>query len=149
MPRSRADSIPLRASLSRALAGREHYAGPVPLAQLSRLSALLADTAGSLTADLQLEKDEQGRAWLRGAICGVLMLNCQRGLHPYAWSCEARLALCLVGSEAEEARVLRECEPYWVRDDVLPVRELIEDEVLLTLPMAPRCDDEDCVKRLS
>jgi uncharacterized protein len=47
--------------------------------------------------------------------------------------------LRLVGSEAEERRLLRECEPYLVEDDVLPLQEIVEEEALLALPIAPRC----------
>jgi uncharacterized protein len=139
--------LPLHASASRALATRQHFRGTVPLAQLPRLAALMADAAGALDVELEAAKDG-GASWLRGTIRGVLSLTCQRGLHPFPWTCDAQMALRLVASEAEEARVLKESEPYLVQDDRLPLRELVEDEVLLALPMTPRCDDPDCVRRL-
>ena len=98
--------------------------------------------------DLEAAKDRSGAVWLSGAIRGELSLTCQRGLHPFAWTCDLKPQLRLVASEAEEERVLKDCEPYLVQDDVLPLRELVEDEVLLALPMMPRCDDADCLKRL-
>jgi uncharacterized protein len=99
--------------------------------------------------DLQAEKDRQGQSWLRGAIRGELRLTCQRGLHPFTWVCDLTPALRLVESEADEKRVMQEAEPYRVEDDRLPLRELVEEEVLLALPIVPRCDDPDCVERLT
>ncbi|MBI3171455.1 MAG: DUF177 domain-containing protein, partial [Hydrocarboniphaga effusa] len=91
----------------------------------------------------------EGAGWLRGKISGVLALTCQRGLHPFDWVCEVPLSLRLVFSEVEEEQLLKDCEPYLVRDDQLPLREVVEDEVLLSLPIVTRCDDPDCIKRLT
>lgn len=140
--------IPARVLASRALAGGQHYAGLLPFKQLPRLAALLADRAGGLQVDLQAQREGAGEAWLRGRIQGTLALTCQRGLHPFEWPCTLPVALRLVSSEAEEERLLKDYEPYLVQDDRLPLRELVEDEVLLALPMQPRCEDLHCVERL-
>lgn len=146
----RADGIPLRVKASQAVARHEAYSGSVPFAKLPRLKATLADKAdGSLQVELQATRDDEGQDWLHGEIRGRLPLTCQRGLHPFDWTCDVALSLCLVGSEAEEEKVLKECEPYLVEDDQLPLQELVEDEVLLAMPMTPRCEDLDCVKRLA
>ena len=139
--------LPLHASATRALATGQHFRGAVPLKQLPRLAVQTADGTGSLDVDLHAVKDG-GASWLRGSIRGVLSLTCQRGLHPFSWTCEVDMALRLVATEAEEERVLKDSEPYLVQDDRLPLRELVEDEVLLALPMMPRCDDPECLKRL-
>lgn len=148
MKRAGGSDIPLHASAAKAIATRQRFAGRLPLAQLPRLAAQLADTAGALEVDLEASKDAAGAAWLKGEIRGALTLTCQRGLHPYTWPLQLTSALRLVSSEAEEARVLKDSEPYLVQDDRLPLRELVEDEVLLGLPMMPRCDDPDCIGRL-
>jgi len=135
--------IPAKVKASRALHRGERYAGRLPVRQLPRLAVVSADGAGELDVDLWAEKDPQGE-WLKGHVRGTLPLTCQRGLHPYDWACDLDLALRLVHSEAEEARLLKEFDPYWVRDDELPLREMIEEEVLLALPMLPRCPDPDC-----
>lgn len=147
MKRASAAVLPLHASAARAIAARQRFAGELPLARLARLAAQLADRNGSLAVVLEAGKDDAGAAWLRGEIRGELQLTCQRGLHPFAWRADLRPALRLVTSEAEEARVLKDCEPYLVEDDRLPLRDLVEDEVLLALPMMPRCDDPECARK--
>lgn len=149
MKRASAAGIPLHASAAKAIATRQQFVGSLPVAQLARLSAQLADREGALQVELEVGKDAGGASWLRGAIRGELHLLCQRGLHAFTWTMDLHPALRLVSSEAEEERVLKDCEPYLIQDDRLPLRELVEDEVLLALPMMPRCDDPDCVKRLA
>jgi uncharacterized protein len=143
-----ADGIPLRVKASQAALRHQAFAGRVPLARLPRLASTLADPAGELHVELQATRDEEGQDWLHGEIRGRLALTCQRGLHPFDWDCDVALSLALVGSEAAEAKLLKDAEPYLVEDDELPLRDLVEDEVLLALPMMPRCDDPECVKRL-
>ncbi len=141
--------IPARVQASKALKRQEIYAGALPFKQMPRLAALLAEPLGELRVELQAERDFEGVGWLRGKISGVLPLSCQRGLHPFGWLCELPLSLRLVFSEVEEEQLLKDCEPYLVRDDQLPLREVVEDEVLLSLPIVARCDDPDCIRRLT
>ena len=144
----RADGIPLRVKASQAVSRHEAFAGSVPVAKLPRLAASLAQSSGALQVELQATRDEEGQDWLHGEIRGRLPLTCQRGLHAFDWDCDVALSLALVESEAEEEKLLRDTESYLVEDDELPLRDLVEDEVLLALPMTPRCEDPDCVKRL-
>jgi uncharacterized protein len=147
MKRSAA-GIPLRVKASQAVTRREAFAGSLPLAKLPRLAATLAEPSGNLQVELQATRDEEGQDWLHGEIRGRLPLTCQRGLHPFDWNCDVALSLALVGSETEEQKLLKDSESYLVQADELPLRDLVEDEVLLALPMTPRCDDPDCVRRL-
>ena len=144
----RADGIPLRVKASQAVARHEAFAGSVPLAKLPRLAASLAQSAGTLQVELQATRDDEGQDWLHGEIRGRLPLTCQRGLHDFDWNCDVALSLALVETEAEEEKLLKDTESYRVEDDELPLRDLVEEEVLLALPMMPRCEDPDCVKRL-
>ena len=144
----RADGIPLRVKASQAASRHEAFTGRVPLAKLPRLAASLAEPAGELHVELQATRDDEGQGWLHGEIRGRLPLTCQRGLHPFEWNCDVALSLALVESESEEEKLLKDTESYVVEDDELPLRDLVEDEVLLALPMMPRCDDLECVKRL-
>jgi uncharacterized protein len=140
--------IPQHVSALKALSTGQSFAGSLPVAQLPRLTAVLADAAGTLEVELAAAKDAAGKAWLSVSIRGPLMLTCQRGLHPFPWACDLQPRLRLVASEAEEERALKDSDPYLIRDDRLPLRELVEEEVLLGLPIVPRCDDPDCLERL-
>ncbi len=132
-------SLPLKISASRAVARRERYEGSLPVAGFARLEGLLLSDAGDIRVKLEAGADEAGLPHLRGELSGALRLVCQRCMKPFDWGLHAQIGLRLVKTEAEEVQALHECEPYLVQDDQLPLREIVEDELLLALPMMPRC----------
>lgn len=139
--------IPRNVRATAAVVQRQAYRGEVPLRSLERLRLALADDAGVLSAELQAEKS-RGREMLEGTIDGVLVLRCQRCEQPLPWTLHVDVSLRLVHTEEEEEAVLHETDPYLVQDDSLPLQDIVEDEVLLALPMLPRCEScEDIVQK--
>ena len=148
MKRPTTSGIPRQVSATKAVATRQRFIGTLSLSQMPRLAAQLADNSGAVDVSLEAGKDAAGLAWLTGTIAGDLSLTCQRGLHPFPWSCHVDTRLRLVASELEEERAMEAAETCLVQDDALLLRDVVEDEILLALPMMPRCDDPDCVKHL-
>jgi uncharacterized protein len=122
------DNIPQRVKASGAVAHASTWQGSLPIAKL-------------LIAVLAAGRDDGGAARLSGTVDAALPLVCQNCLKTFSWPLHLELELRLVSSEAEERRLLNECEPYLVEDDNLPLQALVEEEVLLALPIAPRCLD--------
>lgn len=129
-------SIPVQISAARALARGERYAGPLDPAGLDRLRDLAPE---DLRADLQVRTDPARQGWVEGRIGGLLHLDCQVCGERFGWTLDAAVKLALAMSEEEEERLMAEGEPLLVRDDRLMLHEIVEDEVLLALPMMPRC----------
>lgn len=137
--------IPQQIKASVGLARLQRYSGAIATAEMPRLQPDLAGPSEPLQAEIELHRDHQGE-WFKASIRGVLMLQCQRCFDAYAWTVDLRPRLLLVDSEAEEQRVLETADPYRIENDSLPLHELIEDEVLLALPIVPRCQScEDVV----
>lgn len=137
--------LPLYAKASSALAREATYAGLLPVAKLERLVAAVAAPDGQLDVTLTVRRDLSRAAKLEGRISGALQLECQRCLRTFEWPLDVAVDLRLVFNEDEENRVLQEAEPYLVEDDTLPFHPIVEEEVLLALPYAPRCERSDCV----
>ncbi|WP_028079317.1 YceD family protein [Solimonas soli] len=131
--------IPQSVRASTAVAQQQAYRGTLPVCSFERLLPSLADDAGELGIELQAGK-AQGRVMLQGTIGGTLTLRCLRCEQAYAWPVDVQVDLRLVDSEEEEQAVLHEADPYLVQDDQLLLREIVEDELLLALPMLPRCE---------
>ena len=131
-------TIPARISASAAVAHGNRYEGELAIKLLPRLAPAVLDPTGRLQVAL-LASDATGFPRLSGRIRGDLMLNCRRCGRPFAWPLNADVDLRLVASDAEERSALHDGEPYRVEGDALPLRELVEEEVLLALPMLPRC----------
>jgi len=135
------DGIPQRVKASASVTRGSAWNSAIPIARLPRLAAALTGSPGELQVQLQAVRDATGAAMLKGRIEGELGLVCQNCMKPFAWPLQIGLDLRLVGSEAEEKRLLHECEPLLVEDDTLPLHTLVEEEALLALPIAPRCPD--------
>jgi len=113
------------------------FHGVVPLAKLSRLAQIALTADAPVQVSLQTHREAAGGTHLIGTLRGGLSLRCERCLQPLDWSFELDVNLRLVRSEAEEQRWLERAEPLLIVDDELPLHTLIEDEILLALPMAP------------
>jgi uncharacterized protein len=129
-------SIPAQVSASRALAREERFAGPLDSATLDRLAEFEPRELG---ADLQVRVDAGRQGWLEGQVTGRLQLECQVCGERFPWSLRAPVRLALAMNEEEEERLMDQGEPVLVRDDHLLLHQIVEDEVLLALPMLPRC----------
>jgi uncharacterized protein len=120
-----------------ASAGR--MSGEYSLQELDRLHDVLASRDGAIRWWLEGGR-EAGRPVLRLGIRGCLMLVCQRCLAPCAFTLEVDATLPVARDEAELCRWESE-DPLLdglVAEPHLDVRDLIEDEVLLSLPAIPR-----------
>ncbi|MDB5967692.1 MAG: hypothetical protein JWQ90_142 [Hydrocarboniphaga sp.] len=131
-------ALPQYIKVSQGLARSEQYAGEVDPQQLLRLRLELAGPSQGMQVSLGLVRDAIGN-WLRGELRGSLDLQCSRCEAVFAWPLKVDVDLRLVRSEAEAKQVLQDADPYQVDDDRLPLVEVVEDEVLLALPMLPRC----------
>lgn len=136
--------LPLYAKASSALAREATYAGTLPVARLERLAAALAAPEGELEVELTIRRDISRSPKLEGRVQAALPLICQRCLRQFLFALDAPVDLRLVFNEEEENRVLKDAEPYLVEDDQLPFHPIVEEEVLLALPYAPRCERPDC-----
>jgi uncharacterized protein len=120
-----------------------------PASDFPRLRDVLASEAGEVAYEIEGMHDERGRPALRLRVNGTLQLRCQRCLEPMPYQVQTDETLVLAGTLAEI-----HAEPADARgpDRVLagkemPVRELVEDEIILALPYAPR--HERCSTRPS
>ncbi len=133
------EGIPQRVKASASVTRGSIWSGTLPIAKLPRLAAALIGSDGGLRVELQAGRDTAGASILKGSIAGELGLICQNCMKAFVWPLHTELELRLVSSEAEERRLLHDCEPLLVEDDTLHLHTLAEEEALLALPIAPRC----------
>jgi uncharacterized protein len=115
--------------------------GEWPVADFPRLQDALHSKAGDLRWSLRGVPQEQGRPALRLELEGSLQLVCQRCLGPLAFPLRIAVSLQLAASQAEidaEPIEAGEGPERIVAGREMPVHDLIEDELLLALPIAPR-----------
>ncbi|QHS08957.1 DUF177 domain-containing protein [Sinimarinibacterium sp. NLF-5-8] len=127
--------------LSSALAQHSRWQGTLALVQCDRLCQAVSPEASDTLLQVDISVDDR-KGWprLHGRIGGCLGLHCQRCEKSYGLDLDIALDLRLVSSEQQERALQSECDAYWVQDDLLPLQTLIEDEILLALPMLARCE---------
>jgi uncharacterized protein len=123
--------------------------GDWPLADFPRLRDALQGNSGTLRYELRGLPQEQGRPALKLRIEGSLQLACQRCLGALELPLRIENTLLLAASQAEiDAEPIEAEGPERiVAGREMPVHDLIEDELLLAIPIAPR--HEHCTERPS
>lgn len=103
-----------------------------------RLRDMLASDAGEIRYQIDGTRDAFGRPALRVRIRGALQLRCQRCLEPMRFDVDSDEILVLAATQAEiDAEPVEPQAPdRLLAADEVPVRELLEDELILTLPYA-------------
>ena len=114
--------------------------GVWPLSDLQRLRDMLASDAGEVAYRVQGTRDENGRPALQLRVEGTLQLRCQRCLEALAFEVKVEDLLVLAATLSE---IHAEPADAYAPDRILagkemPLRELVEDELILALPYAPR-----------
>jgi uncharacterized protein len=122
---------------------RDRLSGDWPIADLPRLrNAVQSGTA--LRYELEGVPEEQGRPALRLKVAGTLQLACQRCLGALEHPLRVDALLLLFDSESDIEAVSLDAETpdSIMATKEMAVRDLIEEEVLLAIPYAPR--HEEC-----
>jgi uncharacterized protein len=116
--------------------------GGLPLAGFSRLAALLCDTGGEVDYRLQGSVDTHGNMGLELTLRARVGVICQRCLGAMELPLEVHNRFRLIDREpewsAETAEIDAGEDDEIVASATLDVAALIEDELLLALPLAPR-----------
>jgi uncharacterized protein len=128
----------------------QQISGEVPVAELPRLRDVLEDTQGILRYSVQGGVDKLGHHFLDVSVEGHCQLRCQRCLSglDYPVRLDTRLLLRdqasldalddgVAGGEEEEFDSI-------LADAHLDVLDLLEEEILLSLPIAPKHEAGGC-----
>jgi uncharacterized protein len=140
----------------------------LPLQRLNRLQTFLADSEGQANVRLQFGLDAEGRKQLNGSISAELHLACQRCMRSLPLQVESQLSMLVFANRQEMEKqlpegghdrdllVLDELQAERVgdgqghrldagnADQELDVLALVEDELILSLPLAALHDDDNC-----
>ena len=93
---------------------------------------------------MRFERDRERRATLTGRITAELALECQRCLDVVMLPVEIDVALAFI-EVIDQASLLPDAlDPCLVEEGRVLFRDLIEDELLLTLPQVPMHESGTC-----
>jgi uncharacterized protein len=122
--------------------------GTLNIADMQRLSANVVASGNTVSVNLHFGVDEQKVTFLTGHLETKLILQCQRCLEPFAYDITSDFALGIINTLDEANALPERYEPALTTEGHLALRELIEDEIILNLPIIPRHELEECKVKL-
>lgn len=119
--------------------------GELPVAELTRVLDLLVDSSGRLSYRIEGSMAARNRPQLLLQLDGALSVCCQRCLEGIVYPVRVRSVLEFVNDEEEltQEEIEDDSRDFLLAQSEFDVVALIEDELILDLPSAPR--HESCV----
>ena len=136
----------------RMVAARRGFEGTLPLSALERLREVLCDDEGEVRYEIEFDRDALQVPYVEVRLQAALPLTCQRTLKRFLHPVQVaqRLALLPAGTdlEAAEAGLPEGYEPLPLPPDgALRPQELVEDELILAVPVVPISPGSEAVER--
>lgn len=132
----------------RMVAARREFEGRIPLAAMTRLGSSLVDTEGEVRFRLAFGIDALRVSYVELGIDAELPMECQSSLKRFLLPVRISQRLGLIRDEADEAALPEEYEALLVdADAMLRPAELVEDELILALPVVAVAPDAEVVER--
>lgn len=116
--------------------------GEIQLGRLTRLNELShfdsAAEGPAVSASLRFGDRHEGWLTVELAYEAKLPLICQRCLETFVYPASARLGIGLLETASMESFLPEGYEPVVLEDDRLMPAQLIEDELIISMPLVPR-----------
>ena len=119
----------------RMVQGRRVFEGTIAVAQLPRLAGLLASADGAIAYKVEFGRDEFDISHLDIELDAHLKMICQRSMVEFLQPLQINQRLGLIRDSAEESRLPEGYDPLLVEDGAFCLKDVIEDELILGLPV--------------
>ncbi len=141
-------NVPEQLDAWRMVAARRRFDGSLPLSAMRRLEGSLVDTEGEVNYSLEFGRDDVLQvSYVELHVETALPLECQRSLARFLLPVKVTQRLGLVRSEDEEAALPQDYEALLVPEDgMLKPADLIEDELVLAVPVVPMAPGTESVE---
>lgn len=141
MSRAPAENVARYIDAAELARSQASWEGDFKATRFPRLGEAAAADTPAVSARLQFDQ-WNGLPAVRGRVSGALELVCQRCLKPYQYYADESFELILAGS-AEDLNVVPESHEAVVVDAArLDLHWLVEEQLLLAIPLAPKHEDE-------
>lgn len=118
--------------------------GRLQLHELDRVRELVLDRDTAVRFSLAFDRDEKGAVIVTGELSGQLTVTCQRCLNPMLLPLQSRVNVGVVNDPKQMAALPEELEPVIAEEHKLSLLRLIEEELLLAMPLSPVHELSDC-----
>jgi uncharacterized protein len=124
------------------------FEGDVKVAELPRFTQALARETGSIHYCLSFLLDEGSTPLIQGTLSGRVQLSCQRCLQAVPVDVSSELSVAVVWAESQLARLPKHLDSIIGEEGVVDLLQLVEDELLLCLPLVSYHEEGSCAEEL-
>lgn len=153
-PTASGSKLPVEVSLDKWAEAGFNWTGQVAPTDFARLHSVLSDEHSQAPLGIEVTLSKTNNVLnLDFNLTGEVWLTCQRCLNPVAYNLTGDHQIALLADESQ-VRLLDEEDEYLLlaeildedgKDNLLPLAQLIEDELLLEIPLSPKHDDCEMV----
>ena len=100
-----------------------------------RLEGLLFSDDGVIEVELKGRQDNRHRCLVEANIKADVSLECQTTFEPISYQVDTKVTYCTVIEEEQIADLDEDYEPLLIDDGQVDIKQVIEDELILSLPL--------------
>jgi uncharacterized protein len=139
------DRLPVHIDPLRLASQGRSFSGQLALESLPRLQGMLASQEGEISAEIAFGHDKRNRPVMQGKLQGQVILTCQRCLQDMEWPVEVDFELVIIDAERAESEADDQSDEVLIVESTpMVLADILEDELILSLPIVPMHDLEHC-----
>jgi uncharacterized protein len=118
--------------------------GSLPLQCFHRFGEMLVVREGDVYVRLEFSKGDFGSTRVNGSAATEVCLICQNCMQQFRRQVTCELVLLVVSDESKLELLPEVDDAIVAPDKVISIAELVEDELILAMPMIPRHEEGEC-----
>jgi len=113
--------------------------GTVPISAMNRIAGSLSNNEGEASVIMNFDVDETGLSFMNGKFSAKLSLICERCMTEMSVDVDVECFLAIIKSERKVEGLTELYDPWIVENsDPILLSSIVEDELILGLPLVPR-----------
>ena len=138
------EPLPTTLAVRKAAAREVTVSGVLTLSKLARLEGVLASDKGRVEAVCAFGRDEESRYVVTVSVDAEVEVRCQRCLESMPIAVQSENRLAIVGDDELAKQLPSQLEPWVVDEEQGNLWALVEDELILSIPIISFHDSEEC-----
>lgn len=120
------------------------WQGTLELSAMPRLQASCTRAEGHADVAMRFIQDEAGQVVVQGKVDASVEMTCQRCMQQFREQLGSEFCLSPVVNDEQAKQLPSQYEPLLMEQKTICTTEIIEDELLLALPLIAMHADEQC-----
>lgn len=143
------ERLPLNIEPERFAKANRACSGQIAFDQMAVLCESLHETDGNTLVGMQFSLNEEGRVTVEMGVKATLVLTCQRCLSGVEYEVDTQTTLTPIKNESEAGDLPAHLEAFLMEEDFISPIKLVEENLLLEVPIVPMHAEETCNEALA